>query len=188
MSHFLIQDPRFFQLLLRIDQEFAQQTRAGGCSCGGVLHRGDYPRKPRGCLSEVRAKFESRLSFCCCRCRKRTTSVSVRFLGRRVYLALAVVLSSNRHAGSSASAPALLSLAVPLRTLERWRLWWRDAFTQTPLWRGACASFMPPVDTERLPGNLADRFIGANAAQRMAALLRFLTPLTVGQRTMATLT
>lgn len=95
MSHFLLQDPRFFELLLRIDQELAQRSHAAGCACGGVLHCGNYPRKPRGCLIEVRFKFETRFSFCCNLCRKRTTSVSVRFLGRRVYLALAVVLGKR---------------------------------------------------------------------------------------------
>ena len=79
-------------MLLRMDQELAQQTRACGCACGGVLHRGDYPRKLRGCLIEFRVDFETRFSFCCSLCRKRTTSISVRFLGRRVYLAMAVVL------------------------------------------------------------------------------------------------
>jgi hypothetical protein len=56
------------------------------------LHRANYPRKPLGCPDEVRADFESRLSFCCNRCRRRTTLMSLCFLGRRVYLSLVVVL------------------------------------------------------------------------------------------------
>ena len=92
MCHALLQDPKFFRLLLRIDEELAGEAHAGGCECGGVLHRANYPRKPRACLNEVRSDFESRFSFCCADCRKRKTSTSVRFLGRRVYLALAVVL------------------------------------------------------------------------------------------------
>jgi hypothetical protein len=108
--------------------------------------------------------------------------VSVRFLGRRVYLALVVVLSSSRHAGSNSAALALGSLAVPLRTLERWRAWWCDAFKQTALWRGASGGFMPSLDLERLPDALLERFIAADAAQRMSALLRFLAPLTVRAR------
>jgi len=92
VCHILLQDPRFFRLLLRIDVDLAAQTRAGGCQCGGVLHRSDYPRKPRACLNEVRGDYQSRFSFCCSQCRKRSTSMSVRFFGRRVYLGLAVVL------------------------------------------------------------------------------------------------
>src|SRR3972149_4208870 len=88
VCHALLQDPKFFRLLLRIDEELAGDARAGGCACGGVLHRANYPRKPRACLNEVRSEYATRFSFCCSRCRKRLTSMSVRFLGRRVYLGL----------------------------------------------------------------------------------------------------
>ena len=178
MSHFLLQDPRFFLLLLRVDQELAQQTRAGGCVCGGVLHRGNYPRKSRGCLPEVRSDFESRFSFCCSICRKRTTSVSVRFLGRRVYLAMAVVLVSARHAGQTPATNRVAELLnVPVRTLARWRCWWQELFPLTPLWRGACARFMPPVMAVEMPATLLTRFTGT-PAQSLMRMLVFLSPLT----------
>ena len=180
MAHFLLQDPRFFELLLRIDQELARQTHAAGCACGGVLHRGDYPRKPRGCLIEVRVEFETRFSFCCNLCRKRTTSVSVRFLGRRVYLALAVVLVSARHAGQTPAARrAATLLDVPVRTLGRWRHWWQEQFPLTPLWQGACARFMPPVMSAEIPAALLARFTGTTAEQ-LTRMLVFLSPLTAG--------
>ena len=182
MCHTLLQDPRFFSLLLLIDQDQAAQAKAAGCTCKGRLHRANYPRKPRGCLPQFRASFDHRLSFCCSICRKRTTVPSVRFLGRRVYLALLVVLCSSRHAGSNTSTPNLVSLAVPARTLERWRLWWREAFVLTPLWLGACAAFMPSMNLAQLPDSLLERFLGADAAARMSALLRFLSPLTVRSR------
>ena len=87
--------------------------------------------------------------LCCSRCRRRTTSMSVRFLGRRVYLGLVVVLCSARHAGqSTAAATVCEALAVPLRTLQRWRRWWREDFMQTPLWQAMCAHFMPPVSAQ----------------------------------------
>ena len=93
-----------------------------------------------------------------------------------------VVLSSSRHAGSNSAAPVLTSLGIPLRTLERWRAWWRDEFKQTHLWLGSCGAFMPPLDTGQLPGNLLERFIGTDAAARMSALLRFLSPLSARAR------
>lgn len=180
MCHALLQDIKFFQLLVRIDEELAQQTRAAGCACGGVLHRANYPRKPRGCPGEVRADFEHRLSFCCSECRKRCTSLSVRFLGRRVYLGLAVILRSARLTQSSAITTRLSqSLNVPLRTLQRWRQWWQDQFPLTGLWQAMCARFMPPVQTELLPSSLIQRF-GECTAQPMVRLLVFLTPITVG--------
>jgi len=67
-------DPRFLELLLRIDHELAAQRRVEGCRCGGTLHRADYPRKPRGCSREVRSDHSSRLSFCCSICRGRADS------------------------------------------------------------------------------------------------------------------
>jgi hypothetical protein len=136
VCHALLEAPKFSALLLRIDHELAEQTRSEGCRCGGALHRADYPRKPRGCPRHLRPDYSSRLSFCCAQCRKRSTSKSVRFLGRRVYLALAVVLGQ--------------ALGVARRTLQRWRRWWRDQFPLTPLWRAACARFEIPARLRHL--------------------------------------
>lgn len=149
------------------------------CSCGAVLHRADYPRKPRGCPPELRADFETRFSFCCSQCRKRTTAVSVRFLGRRVYLGLIVVLMSVRRTTLGAVAVQMMqTLGVPERTLSRWRHWWLQVFPTTPLWQAACARFMPPVQTTNLPTSLIERFTGA-ATEAAMRLLVFLTPLSV---------
>ena len=180
MCHALLQDPKFFLLLLHIDHDLAAQMRAGGCPwCGGVLHCANYPRKPRACLTEVRADYESRFSFCCNLCRKRSTSMSVRFLGRRVYLALAVVLASGRRTGPAPAARRLSeTLDIPLRTLRRWRHWWHDHFPHTPLWQAACARFMPPVVISLIPASLLERFTGA-AGEPLLRLLVFLSPLSV---------
>jgi hypothetical protein len=180
VCHALLQDSKFFLLLLQIDIDLAAQSRAVGCSCGGVLHCANYPRKPRCCLFDVRADYEWRFSFCCNRCRKRTTSVSVRFLGRRVYLGLAVVLmSAGRVDATSAVAKLGETLNVPARTIQRWRNWWVEQFPLTPLWQATCARFMPPVALSQLPAGLIERFIGT-AAESLMRLLIFLSPLTVG--------
>ena len=179
MCHALIEDVRFFKLLRQIDDELAQQARAGGCSCGGVLHQANYPRKPRGCPSEMRAQHESRLSFCCATCRKRCTSMSVRFLGRRVYLGLVVVLASVRRDGQTPVTARLSQmLEVPLRTLQRWRQWWCELFPLTTLWQAMCARFMPAVVIALLPASLLERF-GNSSGQALTRLLVFLSPLTV---------
>ena len=107
--------------------------------------------------------------------------MSVRFLGRRVYLALAVVLLSARRGGSIASQAKLSNmLAIPARTISRWRTWWADSVPATALWQAHCARFMPPVDTDQLPTSLIARFTGA-VAESMMRLLAFLIPLTVRQ-------
>ena len=95
-----------------------------------------------------------------------------------MYLALVVVLVSARRAGPTPAAARLSGmLAVPMRTLERWRGWWRGQFPLTALWQGACARFMPPVATDQLPASLLERFAGP-AHEPLMRLLWFLTPLT----------
>ena len=103
--------------------------------------------------------------------------MSVRFLGRRVYLAMAVILVSARHAGQTpAAARASALLDVPLRTLQRWRHWWHEDFPVTALWRTECARFMPAVAAAEIPGALLARFAGTSA-QALVRMLVFLCPM-----------
>ena len=188
MCHALLYNPNFHALLLRIDQDFAARTRADGCPCGGALHRADYPRKPRGCPVEVRDDHSSRLSFCCSVCRRRATSMSLRFLARSVCFALAVVLVSARPAGPTPAAARLgAALGVDRRTLARWRDWWCERLPQTALWRATCARFMPPVPEAQLPGELIARFAGP-AHEALMRLLVWLSPVTVGRGQAAAIT
>jgi hypothetical protein len=179
VCHALLQDPNFLTVLLRIDHEFAAQRRADGCHCGGNLHSADYPRKPRGCPRSMRDDYSSRLSFCCAVCRQRSTPLSVRFLGRRVYLALAVVLvSASRTASTPTGVRLGAELGVARQTLQRWQVWWTEQFPLTPLWRATCARFMPPADIPGFPGTLLERFTGPPADSLMR-LLVYLSPVTV---------
>lgn len=184
----LLADVQFHELLLAIDRDLAEACRAEGCEhCGGTLHSARFPRKPNGRPKAVADRLgrdhDLRFSFCCAaaHCRSRETPPSVRFLGRRVYLAAIVVLMAILQHGASASRMERLSAVVRVdrRTVERWRRWWRDAFTATPFWQAARARFMPPVDHARLPVSLIERFTGA-MADRLIALLRFLGPITGG--------
>jgi hypothetical protein len=172
-------DEILFQVLEEIDQEFAEQTRQGGCRfCSGVLHRADYERKPRG-----GPQWDKRLSFCCARdgCRRRNTPASVRFLGRRVYAGVVVVLVSAMLHGASPKRIQYLRQVVPIdrRTLERWRKWWLETFVRTGFWRVARALFMPPLCEASLPRCLVQRFEVSERRDRLPDLLRFLAPLTV---------
>lgn len=177
MCHVLLSDIKFLQQLVLIDHDLADQTRFQGCPCGGALHQAHFPRKPRSCPSEVRDDFARRFSFCCSQCRRRTTAVSVRFLGRRLHLALAMVLLSARGPTPAAASRLALQLAVSPRTIARWRQWWRDSFPVTALWQAMCGRFMPPLDMAMLPGTLLARFTG-DGSEAMRLLLKFLTPLT----------
>ena len=120
-----------------------------------------------------------RLSLCCAVCRTRSTPLSVRFLGRRVYLALAVVLvSASRTASTPTGARLGAELGVARQTLQRWQDWWTLQFPLTPLWRATCARFMPPADVLGFPGTLLERFLGSPADSLMR-LLVFLSPVTL---------
>jgi len=104
--------------------------------------------------------------------------MSVRFLGRRVYVMLAVVLASARSVECMPVAKELSAwLKVPRQTLARWREWWTAKFPQTSLWQAAGARFMPPPDALRFPASLLERFVG-QAAEALLHLLLFLAPLT----------
>lgn len=67
-------------------------------------------------------------------------------------------------------------LGVSGQTLERWRTWWREAFVESSFWKAAKADFSPPVTETGAPGSLLERF-GGDEDERLAALLRFLSPL-----------
>jgi hypothetical protein len=162
----------------------ADTARSQGCACGGVLHSARYRRKPRGLPAGLDKKVYCwRFSFCCAvdGCRQRDTPPSLRFLGRRVYLATMVVLISAMRHGATAPRVARLSqlIGVSRRTVAHWREWWRTMFAQSRFWQAARAAFMPPVDQDRLPASLLERFAGGGAEQ-LLALLRFLAPITGG--------
>lgn len=178
MCHSLLNDPSFFTLLLHIDRELAQAHQVRGCPCGGVLHQAHFPRKPRGCPRQAREDCSVRFSFCCHRCRARHTAPSVRFLGRRAYVALAVVLLCGRQRRRQAQIKAGRELHVSERTLARWRHWWHHLFVQTPLWHTVRAHLLPPIKPGQLPAALLARFPG-DRQQKILRLLLLVSPLSV---------
>lgn len=168
-------DQELYHFLEKVDAELAEGARAQGCPrCGGRLHRADYDRKPRG-----GPLWDTRFSFCCAAegCRRRQTPVSVRYLGRRVYAGLVVVLVSAMTHGLSAQRVQRLreELRIDRRTLERWRQWWLDSFVRSRFWRAVRARFIPPVCEGTLPWSLCLGF-QAERRDRLLELLRFLAP------------
>ena len=178
----LLQDSRLYELLFRIDREFAEQARVAGCHCRGRVHRSDYERKPRGGRSDLGPEYDKRFSFCCALegCRNRKTPPSVRFLGRRVYLGAVVLLVTAMQGGITDKRAAKLreSLGVSRRTLWRWRSWWRESFPGDDFWKRARVRFMPALDEGTLPGSLLERFAGEGDRSRLIQALSFLAPLT----------
>src|SRR6266403_475892 len=182
----LLADAKFHELLLAYDRDLADTARCTGCArCSGVVQSAPYWRKPRGRPCRLGGEHDRRFSFCCAvdGCRSRATPPSLRFLGPKVYIAAIVVLIAILRHGATARRMRELTelIGVDRRTVERWRTWWRDSFTTTSFWQIARATFMPPVDQNRLPAALIERFTGDDA-DRLVALLRLIAPITGGNR------
>jgi hypothetical protein len=80
----------------------------------------------------------------------------VRFLGRRVYAGLVVVLITAMIHGLKPARVRHIreTLQIDSRTLKRWRQWWLDNFVRSSFWKAARARFMPPVCEQTLPMSL----------------------------------
>jgi len=170
-------DQHLYQLLEKVDTDLREEARSKGCPlCGDKLHRSDYDRKPRG-----GPQWDMRFSLCCARegCRRRHTPPSVRFMGRRVYAGLVVVLISAMSHGLKPERVKALreALGIDRRTLERWRQWWLGIFLESSFWREARARFMPPLSHKTMPWSLCVSF-EVERHDRLLDLLKFLAPMT----------
>jgi hypothetical protein len=186
MLHEFALPEEFFASLFEFDEEIARQVAAAGCpQCGGPLHRADYERKPRGARFAAASEgFTLRHSLCCGRrdCRKRALPPSLRFLGRRVYVEVVVLLASVAAQVVSALRAARSVTGVPGRTLRRWGAWWRDTFPGTPTWVELRSRFVPPPPEEsELPRSLVARLdaeLGGSVDDVCAFAARCLAPAT----------
>jgi hypothetical protein len=101
----------------------------------------------------------------------------VRFLGRRVYAEVVVVVASMHGQVAPAMGALGRATGVPARTVGRWLAWWREAFLASAIWSEACARLVPAPDRRQLPASLLVRF---SAATGLVDLARFLGPMTTG--------
>lgn len=174
----LFADSRLYDYLLEIDRDLAKRAQREGCPrCGARLDSATYPRKPRGGPPSLGAAHGRRLSFCCARCKKRVTPPSARFLGRRVYYGVVVVLACVKALTGERVSELNSLLGVDRRTLRRWRRWWSETFVQSAWWQLAKARFSPALDQRRLPNALLERF-GQTQETALITLLKFLSPIT----------
>ena len=188
MDHRLLQQASFWVFLFLVDQDLAAKACQAGCSCGGRLHRADFPRKPRGGPADLPPEYCYRLSFCCNRegCRKRVTPPSVRFLGRKVYLHAVIILVPALQQGATPrrvqELSQLLDLEIDRRTLARWQVFWQEQLPRTAFWKVARGFLLPLVDAAALPLELLRRFLHCRDPDPLEGwkrLLWFLSPITV---------
>jgi hypothetical protein len=172
----------FFRLLEELDEGVARRVAAERCpACAGPLHRGNYVRKPRGALLAPAGDASVvRYSLCCGRegCRKRATPPSLRFLGRRVYLGVVVIVASVVAHALGVTEASRRVTGVPSRTTRRWLGWWRGPFILTEVFVAVRARLVG-VATGELPASIVDRLQGP-MRDRMRAMLGLLAPLTTG--------
>jgi hypothetical protein len=173
-------DVQFLERLLTWDEAIAEQVREAGCPrCAGRLDSAHYARKPRfgEVCAEPDPEWSRRLSLCCARegCRRRVTPPSVRFLGRRVYGEIAVLIACARAVALEQVRSEQAAHAVPRRTVQRWLTWWRTAFVASALWQQLRARLVPAPDETRLPASLLSRLSASDALLQAASLLAALT-------------
>jgi hypothetical protein len=186
MYHDFPRTARFWDFLFEVDRDLAETARNQGCPyCGGRLHAANYSRDPRGGPDDLPSTYRLRFSFCCNRdaCRKRVTPPSVRFLGRKLYLGVVVVLVAAMQQGPSPRRLrdlAALCEADP-KTIRRWLTFWRELFPQTHFWKTARARLALVMDIAELPYALLEAFLGGGGdlVQGWGRLLRFLAPITI---------
>jgi hypothetical protein len=172
-------------MLLKCDEELAAEARARGCECGGVLHAARYTRKPRGGPDALGPEMDIRFSFCCARegCRRRVTPPSLRFLDRKVFYAVVVLLVPVLREGLTPERMRRLRerFQVSERTVRRWVRLWRETFVASRTWQAARRWFATPVKTETMPASLVEAFSHISDLQgRMVAVLKMVTVLPDG--------
>jgi hypothetical protein len=180
MSHIPAPASSFYTDLLQFDLDTTRRLKRHGCqTCGGALDRADYGRKYRGAVAGEVSGFDQRFSLCCRRdgCRRRLTPQSVRFLGRKVYLAFLVVLASAEASEKRLSLLAKES-GISRQTLARWLAFWRLKVPVSAPWKSIKAAFMPPLALADLPGALRRVFNCTTlASDAWISLLRCIAPL-----------
>lgn len=184
----VLHSAKTYQLGVRVDEDIVRKAQSSGCSqpgCSGHLYRTDYQRKARVPYEvHVQDELAQRYSLCCGSegCRKRYTPPSVRFWGRRWYAGVVVLLvsvvSSGSHTNRLELNKLMTTLNVDMRTVKRWKAWWRTTFERTKFWQ-AKQGLLSPLQHE-LPA--LERLWLAywnETADSVITLLQFLSPITV---------
>ena len=181
MYQSLLQDSSFFELLLKLDGDLAAEVRRSRCACGGALHSARYERKPRGGPAGLGPESAMRFSFCCATegCRRRATPPSLRFLGRKVFFGVLVLLVPVLRDGPTPARLGRLceTFVVSARTVRRWMRFWREAFVESRAWQSSRGRFALPVRAGTMPMSLLEAFSGiTDTASRLVAVLRLVAP------------
>lgn len=183
MYHSLLTDARFHNSLFYLDRLICEQVRQESCPlCHGNLNQSHFPRQPRGVPEGTHPDYHIRFSLCCATegCRKRFTPPSMRFLSRKVYSSVVILLSFLLKPETDESRieqiNTLLGTTLSVETLRRWRRFWTKGVPQTHTWKRLALSQML---CQSLPVSLLALFQSTRRQQVMAGL-KLILPLTAG--------
>lgn len=161
--HTLIGHARFPSFLATIDADIARSYRELRCpKCGGVLDRSDFFRGIGFGITEESGKNARRRNSFCCRvdgCRHRVTPPSLRFTHGKWFLSVMIVFMTAMQHGITPERRAELQkqLGISRQTIARWRVWWRDTFANSAMWR-VWRSRCHGVHDDALPDGLLHHF------------------------------
>ena len=179
--HQLVREAIFLKELRDWDEREGAELQALGCrrvECGGKLDRAFYPRALRGHELEINQLSRRRVSYCCRRCRRRHTPVSVRFLSYKSYSHISVLMTLVLYSGRSPEVTLRKIRTVSGAsevTVRRWRTWIAE-FLNTREWKALRAKLSPLFEVARFPASLVELFQlgGGSLAETLVATLRFL--------------
>jgi len=184
MYHPLLTDARFHNSLFDLDRLIAEQVRQEQCRlCHGNLHQSHFLRKPRGVPKDTHPDYSVRFSYCCGAegCRKRFTPPSMRFLSRKVYSSVVIILIFLLKPETDGSRiemlNQLLGTTLSIETLRRWRYFWTKDLPQTHTWKRLAFSY---TQAQHLPVSLLKCF--EQSGERALKMgLKLILPLTAGE-------
>ena len=184
MYHPLLTDARFHNSLFDLDRLIAEQVRQSQCPlCFGNLNQSNFPRKPRGVPEGTDPDYHIRFSLCCSTdgCRKRFTPPSMRFLSRKVYSSVVIILifllKPETDESRLETINTLLGTTLSVETLRRWRHFWTKDVPQTQTWKRLAFS---SVHAQNLPVSLLALF-ETTVEQALIMGLKLILPLTAGE-------
>ena len=183
MYHSLLLNTIFYNSLFALDLQIAHQYQQSHCPfCGGKLHRAHYWRSPLGVPIDVCENYSLRFSYCCASegCRKRLTTPSMRFLSRKQYSSVIILvifmLKSKTDESKVEEINLLINASLSVETVRRWRRYWVNKVTQSHTFTIAAFTHKTALS---MPSSLLAQF-KKNAEQSLALALKWLLPLTTG--------
>jgi hypothetical protein len=177
----LLKKKSFFHRLYIIDKNIAKQYREMPCPhCGGTLHFANYLRKPRGEFKRLPERFLLRFSLCCCEegCRKRLAPPSCRFLDRKVYWYVAILIIVSEYQNKNINVFNLAKrFEISRNTITRWIHFYQDIFPSSSQWQRIRGQVAAVIKNNELPSNLVSYYLNLkySVGNALISCLKFLS-------------